>query len=301
MGKLCNCPATLGNTGRPECVSLLDITKYMFIVNTFASDGTRNGILLTDTVDAAYITARVNDPDPTKRWYPTLKLAMVEDVRAEPVTEEIDGVNIITEDGTRTFVGHSPKASQVYLAKLKSGQCARLSVFNGDDSNRLSGTVSADGLTFLPHMIEDGTFYASLTKAQRGVTQKVSIQFAYASSEKDEDIDMFQTDADLAAMTATGGLLDIYATPSAASLTGFTADITHQYGTANSPGKVTGLELADFALYNATGMASVVILTLTETSDGVYTFTFASQAAASKLVLTSAKDGVYLNSEITLP
>ncbi len=300
---VCNCPVTIGNTGKPGCVPLLDITKYAFLMNTYAQDGTRNGITIGDVVNQAYITARINEIDPSKRWYPTLKLFGVTDERADPITETIDNIDYITEESPRLFMGMSPKATYVYLAKLKSGECTQLSIYNGDDNNRLSGTVGLNELsvpTFYPHIIEDGTFYCRLTKPQVGVVQKVSMQFVYSTLEKDENIDLYTTTANFASTAASGGLLDVRASFTNQATTGFTATLTTDYGTANNTVYVKGLLLSDFVLYNNTTLSAVVITSVDEVYDGVYDFVIPAQTALDVLELTDVKNGIELIAEVTL-
>ena len=300
----CTCPITLGNTGRPGCVALLDITKYAFLMNLINSDGVRNGIEVGDEVNNAYITAKINEPDPTKRWYPTLKLSGVTDERPEPTTEDIDGIAYITGESPRRFTAMCPQASQVYMSKLKSGQCGQLAIFNVDDSNRLTGSVSYDetGLIemFYPHIIEEGTFYVGLTKPTVGAVQKVTISFNYSMLEKDENIDVYQTTANIATLASKGGLIDVQAEISAKNATSFKALLTNQYGTANNPSLVKGLVLADFALQNLTTGLPVVLTGAGETTDGLYTFVFAAQTLGNTLRLTDTKDGLELNHTFTL-
>lgn len=298
---LCNCNLGIGNTGVPGCVSLFDITRSGFFMYTYASDGTRNSIALGDVVDGAYITARINDPDPSKRWYPTLKLSMVEDVRADPQTQDIDGVAYITKEGIRTFKAQGIRQSHVYMAKIKGIECGQISVFCGDAQNRLSGRVSEDGTEFYPHMIEQGTAHVTFVKPTSTTAQSVNIAWTYSELERDEDLDLYETTADFAGIAATGGLLDAYAAVSAISTTGFAAKITHEYGTANNPGTVRGLKLADFSLYNVTDAASVAITSVTETPAGNYVFVIPAQTSADQLRLTAVKKGVYLLEEFLIP
>ena len=298
---LCNCDVAIGNTGRPGCIQLLDVTQFLFLMHTTAADGTRNGIPVNTEVDQAYITARINDPDETKRWYPTLKLSTVEDVRAEPVTQEIDGKTFILREGTRTFKGSAVRASYVYLSKLKGAECAQISCFNADGQNRLSGTVSEDGLNFYPHLIEEGTFHVSLVKPTREAVQQVDMMFAYSEYELDEKIDMFATSANFAEIAASGGLIDAFAEVTAITTTGFTAELTSEYGTVNNPHHIQGLKAAGFAIQNRTTSTAVVPTTVTETGKGIYAIAFAAQAVGDVLVITSGRSGLFMDFLVVIP
>jgi hypothetical protein len=81
-------------------------------------------------------------------------------------------------------------------------------------------------------------------------------------------------------------LYDVSSTITAISATGFTATLKDEYGLA-----VQGLAIGDFALYNTTDSTMLIIDAMTETSAGVYEFTFTSQTSADVLRLTPTENG----------
>ena len=64
----CSCSGKFSNTGIPN-VKPFGVTKTKYLVPLNADDGTRNGLDLT-TALGPQILAAVNNPDPSKRWYP---------------------------------------------------------------------------------------------------------------------------------------------------------------------------------------------------------------------------------------
>jgi len=294
----CPCNVSFGNTGKANCEPIQDVTAKLIFVRTFADDGTKNAIPVGTEVDDAYITARLNDPDVSKRWYPSRRLVSVEDVRGDNTTESIDGVDYITDKGQRTFVGFSPKTDSVYLGKIAQGECGQFSVFTVDKSNRIIGETSTDGLNLYPVAIEEGTYYTRLVKTTQATVQKTEIGFTYSILANDADLRMILATGDILGAT---GLLDVNAANSGESTTGFVSVLTLDYGYYGANLAVVGWLLADFALYNVTQDTAVVITSVTEAPDGTYTFVIPAQTAADELTLTGVKDGFELESTILIP
>lgn len=294
---ICECNIALSNTG-VGCMPIQDTTVKLFLVPTFANDGTKNGVPISQIIDDTYLIERLNDADKSKRWYPTLPLKQVTDEREDPETEDIDGMSYITDEGVRNFTGFTISADPVYQGKLDSGKCGELSAFVIDKSGRLVGEISDDGSTLYPIPIERGTFYTKLIKTQQGVIQKVQISFAWSELASDKKLRLMTATADL---VNARGLLDINATISGESTTGFVAALTYSYGYANAVQKAIGLLLADFELYNVTTGAPVVITSVTEDPVGTYTFVIPAQTSSDVLRLTDTKNGIELIATVNIP
>lgn len=294
----CACNVGFGNTGKANCEPIQDVTAKLIFVRTFADDGTKNAIPVGTVVDDAFIEARINEVDVSKRWYPSRRLVAVEDVRGDNATESIDGVDYITDKGQRTFVGFSPKTDAVYLGKISQGECGQFSVFIVDKSNRIIGEESEDGLNLYPVAIEEGTYYTRLVKTTQSTVQKTEIGFTFSILSNDEDLRLTQATGDLLGST---GLLDVNATNSGESTVGFVSALALDYGYFGSEIPVVGWVLADFELYNVTQDVAVVITSVTETPDGTYTFVIPAQTAADELTLKGVKTGFELTSTIQIP
>jgi hypothetical protein len=113
------------------------------------------------------------------------------------------------------------------------------------------------------------------------------IKFKYRTSVDDSYRRLIEaSDLDFDALEELYSLYDVSSTITAISATGFTATLKDEYGLA-----VQGLAIGDFALYNVTDAGAVTISAMTETSAGVYAFTFASQTSADVLRLTPTENG----------
>jgi len=300
MATMCECNISFGNTGKANCEPISDVTAKLIFVKTYADDGTRNAVLLTQAVDEAFLLERLNDADKSKRWYPSRPLVNVVDERADPVTETIEGVNYITDEGVRTFVGESVKTDTVYLGKISRGKCGAFSVFVVDKSGRLIGEISADGLSLNPLMIEQGTFSTKLVKTTSATVQRTQISFAYSTLIQDEDLRLRSSCADL---VNAQGLLDVNAAVSGEAVTGFASVLTLDYGFAGAPRPVVGWVSADFEVYNVTQATSITPISVTENPDGTYTFVYTAAASADVIRLTQSatKTGFELYKLITTP
>jgi len=74
----------LGNTGfYKNCDINFKLLRGIFLLNTYAEDGTENKIAAGTEINEAYLTARLNDTDKTKRWYPLMDLEQIAGERAE--------------------------------------------------------------------------------------------------------------------------------------------------------------------------------------------------------------------------
>ncbi len=286
MAEFCACTSGFGNTGRKK--DLIKQSRGLFIVPLVANDGTRNGIAVGDTVDEAYVTAKINQADSSKRWYPIQDLKNVEDVRAESVFETFnDGTRAKTRQGNRTFTGSAIQQGSIFKGKLDTFGCSLIGIYYVDDCHDLVGAISDDEQTLYPVPIADGSLDIVLQKATDSATGRVQIGF---------DISALQNDSSLRVLKGLdfsqfSGLLDVNAAISNISTTGFTATMTLDYGSFQEPEKVRGLVAGDFDLYNETASAVVTISTVTETAPGVYAFTFASQTSGDDLTLSLDKDG----------
>ena len=294
--KACPCNAGLSNSGT-ACTPIGKVAAQLIIVPLFGSDGTRNGITLTDTIDDTYISDRINDTDKTKRWYPLPVLKNVADDRAEPLTETFeDGSKIPIQQGVRSFSGLVvDNSSPQLLGALESYSCFDFGVLVLDTDGNIIGTIGTqeecDITTLYPIRVDKGSWNPLFVKASDKLSQKIKVMFDFYRTEQDSALRMITAAEMTADTTALTGLVDVCAEYSAEDNTTFTATLKTFFGTPKSPVLVEGLIAADFALYNVTDSLAVTISTVTETSAGVYVFTFPSQTNADELRLTPTKTG----------
>ena len=293
------CNLTLNNTGVERCPSIMDAMTGIFAVQTIADDGTPNVVDLAafQANPATYVLGKVNQADGSKRWYPIQDIKNITDERAEATFQTFDDdTQIRIKEGIRSFSGEKPKVSAEWIRRVKGFLCApQWSVFIITKSNQLVGTrVSGNTTEMFPIGIQRNTFNIDLRKTSQAnnTTQAAIITWQYDLNERDENLVLIPADVvGTTKLASYNGLLDVLVSYSAITTTGFTATLSVKGSNivANIP--VTGLQLADFALFNITDSLAVTIASLTESSDGVYVFTFAAQSNADVLRLTPTKNG----------
>jgi len=291
----CTCDGRFGNTGLPSGIKPFGITKKLIVVPTFDNDGNRNSILASDFVNgvlpATYVEGKINEADASKRWYPiSTKLKNVTQERAESINEDFDDGSLSRiRQGAKPFAGMIVGADYVQLDKLTQGGCESLSFYAVDECGNLRGTVSSDGTELFPTKIEDGSWDPIFMEKTDTTDNKIMLNFQYEVDELDSDLRMVSAQSTESDVKNLNGLIDVLSAVSGESTTGFTVDLSTCYGDFNDPIKFKGRVLADFELNEVSPTpGAVVILTLTETSDGVYDLTFAAETSGDVLQLTLA-------------
>ena len=288
----CSCDVSLSNTGTPNCVPIGSVIKKLVLVSLVADDGTPNFIDTTVPINQAYIDARINDADASKRWYITPDIKNVTSDKADSVFEEFDDASkIFIRQGLRSFTGLMPKQSPTLLGQLENWRCAEFGVFAIDkDGNLLGVQTIAD--TLYPIQIDAPSWNPTLMFGTDSTVQKIQLTFDFSLNVEDSTLQMI-TAPEIAPVNllTVEGLLDVNSTYNTISTTGFKAVLTTKFGTAITKQAVKGLVSGDFALYNVTDLASVTIISATEFPDGTYAFTFAAQTSSDVLRLTPTKNG----------
>lgn len=301
--KVCDCGAGLSNTGN-GCSPIMKTAKMLIAVPIYDNDGTRNGITLADTLNQAYFDALINQIDVSKRWFPYPQMKNVEDVRGDNKTETFkDQSQLFVSEGIRSFkawiVGLD--ATTVIKGKIEAGRCVKMGFFIIDLDGNLIGNISADGLTLYPIRIDENSLAAKFMKSSDDELQKIELTFNFNSTEKDENLKMI-TCAELGDVQLLDlvGLLDVCATITNITQTGFTATLETEFGSALNKVKDEGLESADFVssvtavvskIRNSTDAADVAITSVTESAPGVYDFVIPSQDIGDTLILKPLKSG----------
>ena len=305
MPAFCSCASNIANTGAPNSQNLIDIGVKLIVVNLFADDGTQNSILSSDTLDSAYITAKLNNADKTKRWFPLGSFVNVEETRADPNAEEFtDGSQSITRIGRRSWSGKLLSHSSRYLAKMEGLFCQKFGLYTVDNCGNLVGRMSADGTKLFPITVNQSSWSSILMKGTFTESAGINLAFDFAQTMKDKDLRQINASDISVDLLDVEGLRDVNTVISAESTTGFVATLTLPFDEfLNAAPVATGWLLADFVLYNETDASSVVITTVTETgSTGVYTFVIPTQDSADVLSLTAVKNGFDLGTvTVTIP
>ena len=276
------------------------IVRAIFL-NQFASDGTSNRIDLSDTIDTAYITAKLNEADPTKRWYPSDRIESITNERATPTTEAIGNLTLNVEKGVRTFQGifvKSYSSSPTYLKFLESLECDSVMVFYIDECGNLIGEQKEEG--FLDGIaIQEKSVYSLNVPQADGALPKNEINYTIDQLVKDSNLN-FIAKADIGSdLLAINGLLDVTLTENGdfpPSLTDLTVDGTLIWGNAKEKLTFNGADdPSDWVVNNTTTPASITVLTVTESPNGTYNLTFAAQTPLDEVSVQVSKEGFESN------
>lgn len=305
----CACNGSILNTGTPNKQRVVASGAKFLAVPLKADDGSFNQILASDVIDQAYLDARINDEDESKRWYPIGKFDNQEDTRADPITETFsDGASAITQQGVRTYVGWLVNYAPVYLEVLYSFSCFDFGLFIIDPCGALTGVVTKDGTALRPIRVNQNSWEPRYLPATPTVSAKVQLSFEFSQLVADKDMRVISEDEVTADLLNAEGLLPLKATISGESATGFVAALAVDYDLFldASQEEVPGWVSADFALQNKTTNLAVAITSATEAPEGTYTFVIPMQSAADVLELTNVKTsgqkpGFALKEEITIP
>ena len=307
--EFCACEGSILNTRTPDKQRVATSGVKFIAVRRKADDGTFNQIVATDTIDEAYLLAKINDEDESKRWYPIGEFRNQEDVRADAVTETLSsGENILTQQGLRTYLGWLINYAPVYIKALKSFKCFDFGVYIIDDCGSLTGSITKDGTALRPIRINNNNWNPTYVKGTPSVSAKIQLAFEFSQLEVDEDLRIIADDEMTAELLEAEGLLPLKAAISAEATTGFVAALTVDFDSfiVGSETVVPAWLAADFAILNKTTNTAVVITSVTEAPEGTYTFVIPAQSPADVLELTNVKTsaqkaGFGLKQEIAIP
>jgi hypothetical protein len=291
MSLICSCETVVGNTGLPACSTGASVAKGIFLFPQFANDGTSNEIDVTDTIDDAYILAKVRHADPSKRWYPIQDIKNVTTDRADPVYDTAgDGSKAFVKDGLRTFSFECWSGGARLKKQLDKARCRSFAFF-GIEEGRINGIDRTDTQLILNGIrIAPDSLVVKYVAPTDALKEKLLVTLDVDQRELDSNMSYVEV-ADDADLTGYRGLLDIYSTIPANTLTTVTLELYNKYGAANAKNVLSGLVAADFALYNVTDSAAVTVSSSVESPDGTYLISFTAQTANDVLRITPTKAG----------
>ena len=279
MFEPCTCGTGGKNTGLPSCVPTIKRSAKLVIVQTTANDGTLNSIKKSDFVNGklpeAFIDAKINEVDASKRWYVTPKINNVTDTRAEPITFEVDGIAKIIEQGIRTFLGtfYDKLGSPQFAGVMNSFTCIDVSYFEISVDGDIVGIDNGDEM--LPIAIESGTLYAGVVRGTKTELNGVMLTFAVQELVRDENLIQIAADSIEPNMLLKRGLIDVNGEALAApAITATTVriDLGLEYGNFPNAIPFEGLVAADLSfdggvtpatVFNTTQSASVAVSSVT--------------------------------------
>ncbi len=296
MSDNCNCDDNgLNNTGVPGCITDFGVTKKVFMMPLVASDGTRNKLDRTQTMDATYINAMINHTDASKRLYPIPgELKNVANTKSENITQSFDDGSVyFIAEGRRSWTGIYPNLNQIFAGQLKASRCVNFGIYEIDNNGSLLGDTNGEGSDDVyPITVDRNTWAPLWNRKTDTVLQNTTLTFQFPSSVLDENLIVIPSSEFIGInLLNVNGLIDVLSTNTSLIASGSTTvwivKLYTKYGT-----KATGLLAADFAVYNVTDSAAKIISSVAESPNGTYAITISTlETAADVLRLTPTKTG----------
>lgn len=300
---VCSCESGIFNSGLPSCVgSFGKIVKLIFVAQT-ANDGTDNFIPCNTVVDAAYVTAKLNEADPSKRWYPSDDLVGVVQETADNVTEAIGGINYNVEAGASTFLGQfigKASSNPQYLQFLKSLECGTLMYFAVDVNGNLVGELI--GTALYGFRIQPNTVSSKFIFGTDTTIAKNQVAFTLSPLVLQERISvLLKNDGLTADLLGAKGLLDVVlsapGTPVTLDWLEVTAKLLWKKSGCTSIDYVgsSSEDVSDWELYNYSTLASITITSVEYLGDAQYKLNFAAQTSGDEIGVKLSKNGFISN------
>ena len=305
----CPCNGRSLNTGTPKNQRIVKSGVKFWIVPIVADDGTKNQILESDTLDASFFGGKINEPDPSKRWYPVGKLRSITDERGDPITETFnDGSSSITQQGIRAYSGMLVDYAPVYKGKLDSLACDDFGIYVIDECGDLVGSFCSNGggagvAALRPIRVNKDSFEARVTKANETLRAKVMVNFEFDQLERDENLRvLLASEMDNVNLLDYEGLIDVNADYETVPPTvdTITTTVTQDFDTVFIDREVSGLLVANFNIFNLTTNAAVVPSLVAEAPVGTYAVTIPAQTVGNVLRVRIVGAGVFNEQQITL-
>lgn len=299
---LCSCDVSLQNTGSPTCSPIMGVAANFIMVPLIADDGTYNYIDPQATLNDVYFTAKINNSDDSKRWYPTGKLKNVAGDRADPILETFDdGSSVFIRDGIRNFTAMIIKGSFELAKQFNSNRCSTFGIYIVDLDGNILGTTKTGSDYLYPIAVDAATFYAKPVFTTDTTIQKIMLSGQWDVLQKDDDLRMISASSITAAnIVNLKGLLNVYCTIASTTQTVMTLSIYAKVGNMVTNYPIEGLVTADFVstvaaatskMRNTTDSADVTVVAA-ETSAGTYTLTYSSQTVSDVLQPLIKKNGL---------
>ncbi len=306
----CASTGNILNTGIPESGQRpVSSAIKLIAVRSKADDGTFNQILSTDVLDDVYLEGKVNEVDPSKRWYPIGKFENPTDARADPVVESFNtGESAITQKGIRTYIGWLINYAPVYVKTLNSFSGVNFGLYIVDNCGSLTGEITKDGTALKPIRVNRNSWEPRYMAATPTISAKVQLMFQFSQLVNDADMRVISSSEITGDVSELDGLIPVKGESSNISSTGFKVALTVDFDGFNSSeeGKIKAWDLDDFILRNKDTNSSVTITSVMEAPSGEYTFVISSSPSGNNLELTNVrtserKPGFSLSEIITIP
>ena len=297
MSNVCECAGTsYGNMGPENCPIIGKTPHNVILMFRYAEDGTLNKFDLTSPTVGADIQAAILPITVAQnRLFPMPYAETFNITKAETTYDtKPSGNKYRVKEGVRSFSMEltDKNASHRMLEQVKKFGCTALSYFVVDIEGKMEGyKTSEESTDFYPIPMSQSTFDAILNYATDTTVPTIMVSFDQTQYFNDGKL-YYLTPTDLGySATELMGLKSGMAAASAITTTSVTLTVTKPSGSALVKSYIVSLVSANFAIYNVTGAAAVPVLTVTETSDGVYVVTYAAVAGANDFTATITATG----------
>ncbi len=190
----CQCAGEPLSPGQSGCIPMVGRDKFSIYFDYTDSDGNKNGIPAGTVLNQAFLVAKLNNSDITKRWWIAPKMFAVETPPPENKTEDRDGIPIPTGEETKqpALFQHSKRAANPALkAFYDSIRCRDLGVINATFKGQLSGMNDGLGNLIGVHVQED-TLSAQYAPPVDGALQKMMVSYLVDELENDANRDFIE-------------------------------------------------------------------------------------------------------------
>lgn len=304
MSTICKCNDGISNTGLPLCTVLEKVIKKVVFVQLQANDGTLNYIDPSTTLDSAWLTAKLNNSDKSKRFFPTPEIKNIDTPKDAPVFEKYkDDSSYFVRESVRKFKGLIPSCPPMYKSQLESLRCnLNVGCYLIDLEGNWRGiTNEADGFLY-PFPLAAQSVIANVVNANDDNTQQIDFEFEFPASLKDGNMRMISSNgfSGFTNSSITGLLVANYALVGSVTATSFVVDITTPSPALDQPIACQGWVAADFV--SASTATTSKIWDVTDSTDkaitvaesatkaGRYTVTYTS-ISGKTLTLAAKKNG----------
>jgi len=314
--KECQCAGTPINPGMSGCLPMVSRTKFYIFVNRTDSTGALNSIAAGTVLNQAYVTARLNDVDTTKRWLITPEIFGLESPPAEMETEDRDGIPVPTGEQIKqptTYHHSKEEANPALIAFYDSITCEDKAVYAITRTGQVAGMNDGNG-NLLPIAIQQGTISAQYGEPTKGSLQKVMVSFLVDELENDANRDYIATadiDYDAKRWFNLQPIQIFMFLQSQSGQDTFVYKIQKMYGSVGFKAHYTGLVSADLspdngvtdaAVYNTTTSANVTVTLVEDTVNQTYEMTLSAPAQPDDILAINVfKSGVSMQeTEVTV-
>lgn len=273
--KICaTCDGRVKNTGAIRSVKPFDVTQGGYLVPLNDDDGNRNFLDLSAADLDAELLGKVNEEDPSKRWYPLRNLKNVTHEEADD-TYETDDSNqrFKVLDGIKTFSAEIWGATHTFFAHIE-GQCVPFGFVPNDKCGNLLGEVEGDN--FYPRLVNSDSYSAQYMNKTATTSAKATFQFDWDLLSSDGYQEMLSVESfDVINPASLEGLLDVNIVLDANTAAGSVdIDMFYDYGSILNKKKFTGADMTNFTVNNVTQGTPIAVDTITDNGGGNYTLNY---------------------------